>query len=62
MMYVFVPSDKAATMLYLFDNCIMLIPFKRGLIGTNVYKLLASLIERIVVDRHGCHTALIVVF
>ena len=36
----------------------MLIPFKRELIGTNAYKLLASLSERIVVDRHGCHTAL----
>ena len=36
----------------------MLLPFKRELIGTNAYKLLASLSERIVVDRHGCHTAL----
>ena len=36
----------------------MMIRFKRELIGTNANKLLASLSERIVVDRHGCHTPL----
>ena len=32
--------------------------FKRDLFYTDVYKLQASLIERVVVDGHGCHTAL----
>ena len=31
---------------------------KRELIDTNAYKLQASLSERVVVDGHGCHTAL----
>ena len=31
---------------------------KCELIGTNAYKLQASLCERVVVDGHGCHTAL----
>ena len=31
---------------------------ERELIATNAYKLQASLTERVVVDGHGCHTAL----
>ena len=31
---------------------------KRKLIGTNAYKLQASLSETVAVDGHGCHTAL----
>ena len=31
---------------------------KHELIGTNDYKLHASSTEKVVVDRHGCHTVL----
>ena len=31
---------------------------KRELVDTNAYKLQTSLSERVVVDGHGCHTAL----
>ena len=32
---------------------------KRELVDTNAYKLQLSLGERVIVDGHGCHTALI---
>ena len=32
--------------------------FKRELVDTNAYKLQPSLSERVIVNRHGCHTAL----
>ena len=32
--------------------------FKRELVDTDAYKLQPSLSERVVVDGHGCHTAL----
>ena len=41
---------KLLTMLWLFDDC--------ELVDTNVYKLQPSLSERVIVDWHGCHTAL----
>ena len=31
---------------------------KRELVDTNAYELQPSLIERMIVDGHGCHTAL----
>ena len=31
---------------------------KRELVDTNAYKLQPSLRERVIVDGHGCHTAL----
>ena len=31
---------------------------KRELVDTNAYKLQPSLSERMIVDGHGCHTAL----
>ena len=31
---------------------------RRGLVGTNAYKLRPSLSERVIVDGHGCHAAL----
>ena len=31
---------------------------KRELVDTNAYKLQPSLSERVIVHRHGCHTAL----
>ena len=53
-----VPADKATNnvvivlRLYYFDT------LKHELIGTNAYRLHASLSERVVVDGHGYHTAL----
>ena len=38
--------------MYYIDN------LKRELVDTNAYKLQPSLSERVIVDRHGCHTAL----
>ena len=32
--------------------------YKRELVYTNAYKLQPSLSERVIVDGHGCHTAL----
>ena len=32
--------------------------FKRELVDTNAYELQCSLSERVIVDGHGCHTAL----
>ena len=32
---------------------------KRELVDTNAYKLQPSLSERVIVDGHGCHTALL---
>ena len=44
-------------MLYLLDNCIILILLSE-LVDTNACKLQPSLSERVIVDGHGCHTAL----
>ena len=52
MKYVLVQQIKPQAMLYYVDT------LKRELIGNNTYKLKASLSERVVVDRHGCHTVL----
>ena len=41
----------------MFGDCILL-KLKRELVDTNAYKLLTSLSERVIVDGHGCHTAL----
>ena len=60
MNYVLVPADKAANNVVhvlLLDDCIIL-TLKRELVDTNAYKLQPSLSERVIVDGHGCHTAL----
>ena len=57
MNFVLVPADKGANnvvavwQLYYFNT------LKRELVDTNAYKL-QPLNERVVVDGHGCHTAL----
>ena len=38
--------------------CSNICPFKCELVDTNAYKLQPSLSERVIVDGHGCHTAL----
>ena len=43
MNYVLVPADNT---------------LKRELFDTNAYKLQTSMSERVIVDGHGCHTAL----
>ena len=58
MNYVLVPADKAA------NNVIVVLPLyyintlKRELVDTNAYKLQPALSKRVIVDGHGCHTAL----
>ena len=42
----------------MFDDCIIIKTLKCELVDTNAYKLQSSLSERVIVDRHGCHTAL----
>ena len=55
---VLVPADKATNnvvvvwLLYYIKN------LKRELVDTKAYELQPSLSERVVVDEHGCHTAL----
>ena len=45
---------KLLTMLMI----ILYYTLKRELVDTNAYKLQPSLSERVIVDGHGCHTAL----
>ena len=59
MNYVLVPADKAA------NNVVVVVlrlyyinTLKRELVDTNAYKLQPSLSERVIVDGHGCHTAI----
>ena len=42
----------------LFDNCIISILLRMSLLPPMPIKLQPSLSERVVVDGHGCHTAL----
>ena len=58
MKYVFVPADKAANNVVVVWQSYYVDTLKRELISTNAYKLQVSLSERIIVDEHGCHTAL----
>ena len=54
MQYVLVRADIAANM-----TIVLCWYFQRELIGTNTYKLQAwTVSENVVVDGHGCHTAL----
>ena len=58
MNYVLVPADKSANNVvvvwWLYYNDTL----KRELDDTKAYKLQPSLSNRVVVDMHGCHTAL----
>ena len=49
---------KLLTMLWLFDDCIILILLNVSLLTFKAYKLQPSLSERVVVDGHCCHTAI----
>ena len=41
-----------------FKFCVHLHTLKCELVDTNAYKLQPTLSERVIVDGHGCHTAL----
>ena len=58
MKYVLVPADKAANSVVAVWPLHYVNTLKCELIDTNAYKLQASLSQRVLVDRHGCHTAL----
>ena len=51
-------SSRAFIIWYLTSPCGTLPIFKRELVDTNAYKLQPSLSKRVIVDGHGCHTAL----
>ena len=57
MNYVLVPADRAAYNVVVWW-LYYIITLKRELVDTNAYKLQPFLSERVVVDRHGCHTAI----
>ena len=60
MNYVLVPADKAANNVVIVLRLYYINTLKRELVDTNTctYKLQPSLSERVIVDGHGCHTAL----
>ena len=58
MHYVLVPADKAANNVVVVWRLYYINTLKRELVDTYAYKLQPSLRETVVVDGHGCHTAL----
>ena len=56
--YVLVPADKDAINVVVVWRLYYVDTLKPEIISTNPYKLQASLSEKVVVDGHGCHTAL----
>ena len=58
MKYALVQADKATMNIVVVWRLFYVDTLKRDLIGTNAYKLQASMSEKVVVVRHGCHTAL----
>ena len=58
MYYVLVPADKAANSVVAVGRLYNINTLKRELVDTNANKLHPSLSERVIVDGHGCHTAL----
>ena len=58
MNYVLVPADKAAYIVVVVWRLYYINTLKRGLVDTYAYKLQRSLSNRVLVDGHGCHTAL----
>ena len=58
MNYVLVPADKAANNVVVVCRLYNINTLKPELVDTNAYKLQLSLNERVIVDGHGCHTAL----
>ena len=55
---VLVPADKAANNVVVIRRLYYINTLKRELVDTNAYKLQPSLSGRVIVDGHGCHTAL----
>ena len=55
---VLVPLDKAANNNVVVCRLYYINSLKRELVDTNAYKLQPSLSRRVIVDGHGCHTAL----
>ena len=55
---VLVPAEKAANNVVVVWQLYCIHTLKRELVDTIAYKLQPSLIERVIVDRHGCHTTL----
>ena len=58
MNYVLVPADKAANNVVVVCRLHYINTLKPELVDTNAYKLQLSLNEWVIVDGHGCHTAL----
>ena len=58
MNYVLVTADEAANDVVVVWRLYYINTLKRELVDTNAYILHPSLSERVVVDGHGCHTAL----
>ena len=58
MNYVLVPADKTANNVVVVWRLYYINTLKRQLVDTYAYKLQPSLSERVIVDGHGCHTAL----
>ena len=58
MNYVLVPADKAANNVVVVSRLYYINTLQRELVDTNSYKLQPSLSEKVIVDEHGCHTAL----
>ena len=58
MNYVLVPADKVANNVVSVCRLYYINTRKRELVDTDAYKSQPSLSERVIVDGHGCHTAL----
>ena len=58
MNFVLVPADKAANNVVVVWRLYYINTLKLELVDTNAYKLQPSLSEMVIVDGHGCHTAL----
>ena len=58
MNYVLVLADKAANNVVVVWRLYYINTLKCELVDTNAYKLQPSLGKRVIVDGHGCHTAL----
>ena len=58
MNFILVLADKAANNVVVVLRLYYINTLKRELVDTNAYKLQPSLSERVIVDGHGCHTAL----
>ena len=58
MNYVSVPADKAASNVVVVWRLYYINTLKYELVDTNAYKLQPSLSEKVIVDGHGCHTAI----